>query len=143
MKKLNVLFAFIFILSYSVFIAEPSGFIQNVSGNKMLSANGFLENKGQISDQNGNVNPDVRYIYTNKEFKCILKSNSFSYELFHLKKKVTETSMVNKTALPDEFRYKTDYTFHSHRVDINLINSNPSPQIETDGQSEDHFNYYY
>lgn len=43
---------------------------------------GWIENKGQIHDQNNNPNHSVKYIWSGNGLKVELKENSFSYELF-------------------------------------------------------------
>ena len=38
----------------------------------------FIENKGQVADQNGNLRPDVKFIYALGNYKFILRKNGFS-----------------------------------------------------------------
>src|SRR5215210_7169538 len=46
-----------------------------------LPETGFIENKGQIKDQNGNTPSDVRFVFSGQNFIFILKDGGFSYEL--------------------------------------------------------------
>jgi hypothetical protein len=47
---------------------------------------GFIENKGQIVDQNKNPNTEVRYLLTlDGGMNAQLKANSFSYDTYTIK----------------------------------------------------------
>src|SRR5438552_18359041 len=59
-----------------------------VQAQKLVSANLlardkplFIENKGQVADQDGKFRPDVKFIYASGNYKLILKKNGFSHEL--------------------------------------------------------------
>ncbi len=62
MKKFTLLFALTAILLFSKAFGEMD---QIEKASKILKASKleFIENKGQIADQNGNVNWDVLFIY--------------------------------------------------------------------------------
>src|ERR1044071_9675026 len=47
---------------------------------------GFIENRGQVKDQRGNTNEDVKFLYSCKLFNLQLKERGFSYELFRITK---------------------------------------------------------
>jgi len=106
---------------------------------------GFIENKGQIHDQNYLPNTDVKYLLTmNNGMNIQLKSNSFSYDTYVLERK----AKTKERELSDRF-IKTfdsiehwDFTCHFHRVDVELINANPEPEILAEYPSEDFLNYY-
>lgn len=83
--------------------------------------NGFIENKGQITDQNHHPNQQVKYLLNMVDVNIQLKTNSFSYD--------TYVSNENGTI-----------TFH--RVDVELVGANTNPQIITKNKSEDYINYY-
>ncbi|ROL62013.1 T9SS C-terminal target domain-containing protein [Bacteroidetes/Chlorobi group bacterium ChocPot_Mid] len=108
----------------------------------LLTFSGFIENKGQIADQEGNVNRDVRFLYVNGGFKCALKSGGFSYELSHLDYKETETEFAKYKGLPEFARKRPEFKWSSHRADIEFLNCNLNARIEKSGASEDYFNYY-
>ena len=103
----------------------------------------FIENKGQIIDQNNNLNPTVKYLWTGNGIKVQLKKNSFSYEVLNYKKQ------LRKRALPQSLLKNIKYwqfldssVLYSHRIDIELIGANPHPELKPEGQSEDYLNYY-
>lgn len=77
---------------------------------------GFMENKGQILDQNGNANRSVLYLLQLGNTSVQLRQQGFSYEV------------------------KKDN--QSHRVDIDLIGSNPDAGIEPLNQQLGSFFYH-
>ncbi|MDF2552428.1 MAG: hypothetical protein K0R77_1703 [Chryseobacterium sp.] len=106
----------------------------------------FYENKGQIIDQDGNENKNVKYLYHSAGLNVQLRSNGFSYDVYETKKtlnpnfnKDRENLAVNKTDFNIE-----EYTYENlfHRVDIDLINSNKDAKIIAEGKSADYENYY-
>lgn len=99
----------------------------------------FIENKGQILDQNHAHNRDVLFMYTGNGIKVQLRRSGYSYELFnaeHLpyQKKINE--------LCDNPSLLANVSIQSHRVDIEFMNSNKDPEIiKEEGKSTD-LNYY-
>lgn len=116
--------------------------------NKYQKSNGFYfyENKGQIIDQNGKGNTDVKYLYHSAGLNVQLRSNGFSYDIYETKKLPNPNSpKYNKNKIPngndyhwDEFIYETSF----HRIDIELLNSNTKSTIIAEGKSPDYDNYY-
>ncbi|MDQ1803883.1 hypothetical protein RAH57_07760 [Chryseobacterium sp. CKR4-1] len=106
----------------------------------------FYENKGQIVDQDGKENTDVKYLYNSAGLNVQLRSNGFSYDVYETKKTSNpnsqkfkkDKSLNAKTYYEDEFLY--EHLFH--RVDIELLNSNKSVAIIAEGKSYDFDNYY-
>ncbi|MFP7655102.1 DUF7948 domain-containing protein [Chryseobacterium proteolyticum] len=106
----------------------------------------FYENKGQIVDQDGKENTDVKYLYNSAGLNVQLRSNGFSYDVYETKKTSNpnsqkfkkDKSLNAKTYYEDEFLY--EHLFH--RVDIELLNSNKSVSIIAEGKSYDFDNYY-
>lgn len=82
---------------------------------------GFIENKGQIMDQNYQPNNEVKYLLNLDGLNVQLKQNSFSY---------------------DSYIYNETSEASFHRVDIELVGANTYPQIETSNPSTEYFNYY-
>ena len=89
---------------------------KNINSNK-----GFVENKGQIVDQFNKPNSQVRYLLSLNGLNVQLKNNSFSYD----------TYVKNES---NQFQY--------HRIDIELVNSNLTPNIKSINPSKDCFNFY-
>ncbi len=106
----------------------------------------FYENKGQIVDQDGKANPDVKYLFHSAGLNVQLRSSGFSYDIYETKKtakpnssKLKKDRAVDSRIFPnDDFFYENQF----HRIDIELLNSNKNITIITDGKSPDYHNYY-
>ncbi|MFP8892335.1 T9SS type B sorting domain-containing protein [Chryseobacterium sp. EZn1] len=106
----------------------------------------FYENKGQITDQNGKVNQDVRYLFHSNGLNVQLRTGGFSYDIYEIKKTSNpDFSKKEKNALsvPDQYHIR-EYIYEKliHRVDIDLVNSNTQSTITAEGRSPDYDNYY-
>jgi len=102
----------------------------------------FIENKGQIHDQNYKSNPDVKFLLCLENGMNVqLKANSFSYDTYK-----TEIKEKKKDTLGGNLRlYKEtekDITYYFHRIDVELVGANANPQIIVDEPSADYLNYY-
>jgi gliding motility-associated-like protein len=109
---------------------------------------GFKENKGQIIDQKGKPNPDVKYILNTKGLNVQIKTNGFSYDIYETKKhplsekqkaklKFSKFSEKEKNITPD---YSLEYIYN--RIDIDFVNSNPKVELISEEKSTDYDNYY-
>ncbi len=109
---------------------------------------GFKENKGQIIDQKGKPNPDVKYLLNTNGLNVQIKSNGFSYDIYETQKHlVTEKQKAklrpisfsdkDKNTTPE---YSLEYIYH--RIDIDFVNSNPKVELITEQKSKDYDNYY-
>jgi hypothetical protein len=94
----------------------------------------YIENKGQIRDQEGNTRPDVKFLWEDRNSKLILKENGFSYEVFTIKPETLDEKSDNIE------REKFDYI--SHRIDVDLVNGNFS-NIQKEDISVHYKNFYY
>jgi len=106
----------------------------------------FYENKGQIIDQDGNANPNVKYLFHSAGLNVQLKKNGFSYDIYETIKITNpnsskfdkDQSLGAKKYFSDEFLYENQF----HRVDIELVNSNKNVKIIAEGKSPDYNNYF-
>jgi gliding motility-associated-like protein len=106
----------------------------------------FYENKGQIIDQDGKENPNVKYLFLSNGLNVQLRSNGFSYDVYETKKTLNpnsskfrkDNSIDAKTYYDDEFNYENQF----HRIDIEFINSNKNAKIIAEGKSSDYSNYF-
>jgi gliding motility-associated-like protein len=92
----------------------------------------FIENKGQIKDQDGNPNKSVKFLLsTHRGMNVLLRSNGFSYDTYQSDDTAgrRQFSKFDKN-FPDSGR-RRQTKLHFHRVDIELINANQSPTITT------------
>ena len=136
MKK--YLYALIFSASVLVKASgnSPDGF-QNLQP-------GFIENKGQVKDQFGNVNHEVKFIYAGKNFNLELKSNGFSYEFFKgsdSKKNTLESNLETKPVESGDSAFD-DMQISSSRADIILRNRNKNLSITGSEECSCYYNYY-
>jgi predicted SpoU family rRNA methylase len=111
--------------------------------NKPVSSQyGFIENKGQIIDQNNNPNPSVLYLYNGNGLRVQLRKEGFSYEVINTIK--TPKTIIDKephskfTSVADSF----DITYQTHRVDINFKDGNKNATLKPYQPASDFINYY-
>ncbi|WP_130734497.1 T9SS type B sorting domain-containing protein [Flavobacterium sp. J27] len=114
---------------------------------KQTSAIGFIENKGQIVDQKGKENSQVKYLLNTNGLNVQLRENGFSYDVY-------ETERISLTKKDKEFNgsnssfdrgiknpdYSLKYNFH--RIDIDFLNSNKNVALVSEDKSADYDNYY-
>jgi hypothetical protein len=97
---------------------------------------GFIENKGQIIDQNNNLNSEVKYLFNGNGFNVQLKSNSFSYDTYKIEIDDYKDTETKQNDLDKNVSYKF------HRIDILLLNSNKNVSIIPLESYQDYINYY-
>lgn len=131
----TLLFLFLFFASYS--------FAQNKN-----QSIGFKENKGQIIDQKGKPNPDVKYLLNTSGLNVQIKKSGFSYDIYETKKhplSEKQKAKLRPTSFSDKDKNKTpDYSleYFYHRIDIDFVNANPKVELITEQKSKDYHNYY-
>ncbi len=136
------------ILLMTLFICINYAIAVNVTTPKN-SQFGFIENKGQIIDQNNNLNPAVLYLYNGNGMHVQLKQTGFSYEVIKTESLPTRQAgkskmkAGNEINLSNKFAQDTlDYTFYFHRIDISFVNANTDVKIISSGVASDFINYY-
>jgi gliding motility-associated-like protein len=114
-------------------------FAQTTGTNDLLQTSnniGFIENKGQILDQNLNANPTVRFLLPLANGMNVqVKENSISYDTYTIDqstKKSIDLKGINKASITKPSSYKF------HRVDISFPGCNPRPQLIAEKKSEDY-----
>ena len=113
--------------------------------NGALSFYGFMENKGQVKDQNNHIRQDIRYIYSGKNFNLVLKDDGFSYELFRFEESPAVSEATGEVISFEE--HDVDLmASHSRmmveRFDANFIGIAAEKRIAAEGKSTDYANYY-
>jgi hypothetical protein len=111
--------------------------------NKPVAAQyGFIQNKGQIIDQNNQANPHVLYLYNGNGLRVQLRKGGFSYEVIHTVK--TPKTIINEeptgkfASAVDSF----DISHEVHRVDINFKGGNKNAVLKPYEPASDYINYY-
>lgn len=100
---------------------------------------GFLENKGQIVDQNGKKRNDVAYSASYNGIKVFFKNNGFSYEVY----KPIAKHNNDLGSIWDQVSDKIKNTqVQYHRIDIELSGSNQNSTIVAEQASSDYINFY-
>jgi hypothetical protein len=123
-------------------IAKPDDkFINRLHSTESASTL-FIENRGQIGDQNGMPNPEVKYLILRPGLNIQLKKNSFSYDGYTIDKFKKKVSIQEPMHHEKEKNDNDSMVYHFHRVDIELVDANPNPQITHEGASSDYLNYY-
>ncbi|MFZ4798515.1 MAG: hypothetical protein ACOYMA_13545 [Bacteroidia bacterium] len=134
MKKHIYLLLFLLVISLN-------SFANNI--NKPISSQyGFIENKGQIIDQNNNPNPSVLYLYNGNGLRVQLRKDGFSYEVVNTIK--TPKTIADK-GLQGKFASQADsfdITYQTHRVDINFKDGNKNTILKPYQPANDFINYY-
>ncbi len=129
------------LLVFSVLLMALNANANNI--NKPISSQyGFIENKGQIIDQNNNPNPNVFYLYNGNGLRVQLRKEGFSYEVINTIK--TPKTIIDKAphgkfaSQADSF----DITYQTHRVDINFKDGNKNATLKPFQTANDFINYY-
>jgi len=122
----------LFFISFSVFANKQQ--------------DGFIENKGQIVDQNNQSNSDVLYLLSRSGINLQLKKNSFSYDTWTVEwkqRESTEHERILYKDFPDVLKDRLSYAVYNfHRVDIELTGANSTPEVNAENPFSDIFNYY-
>lgn len=130
------LFLFFFLFQTINFIAQ---------NNKSI---GFIENKGQIVDQNLKENKKVKYLLNTPGLNVQIREKGFSYDIYETKKvpltkKDKEFYEINRDSNTESNNFpehSLEYNFH--RIDIDFVNANQDSKIIAEEKSSDYDNYY-
>src|SRR5438477_11351935 len=113
-----------------------AGILFSANAQKLVSSNLlnnekplFIENKGQVADQDGKLRPDVKFIYASGNYKLILKKNGFSHELvryaissrYGISKNTGASEAIDKPIdghLPDKFKEPEPFDVYISRIDL-------------------------
>lgn len=115
--------------------------VQKTSSTALNNENfGFTENKGQLQDQNGQPNRDVKFLMRYNGMNVQLRSSGFSYDTYTLIS--GERSKKHKYTRADTLRKGGSGVYSFHRIDIELQGSNKRPEIITEQKSKSYAIYY-
>ncbi|MFI5221501.1 MAG: hypothetical protein ACHQK8_04175 [Bacteroidia bacterium] len=152
MKLQTSFLFFILLTALTVNASEPD--VKKIPANHQT---GFIENKGQIIDQNNLPNPAVKYLFNSNPvhrsfsegggLNVQLRKNGFSYDTYRPLSSSPQRG-ENPTAhgfhankFPVSEETKPD-SIYFHRIDIEFIGANANPQIIAEEPSEYYTNYY-
>jgi len=135
MKSLFLFFAFTLLLLF--------GFAESTHSNPVNK--GFIENKGQIFDQNFKPNEEVKFINNSiPGLNIQLKNNSFSFDSYVIEKPETNEEL-EKSNYRGKFGHDLqnfNHVYKFHRVDVTFLGACSNPEIIANNPSEEYFNYY-
>lgn len=106
---------------------------------------GFIENKGQIIDQNQKENKSVLYLLNTNGLNVQLRKNGFSYDVYEIKtrpvsKNKNQKDELNLNSFKNQPEIKQKIKFH--RIDIDFLNTNSNVKLVSEKKSIDYDNYY-
>ncbi len=110
---------------------------------------GFIENKGQVVNQNHQPNKEVLYLYNGRGLHVQLRQNGFSYEVIKTERSLKEKLNIEIDPAGKSGQDSFDYTYKIHRIDIlfedlpaGQAGGNKNANIAAYGKSLDYLNYY-
>lgn len=142
-QKLLPFLLLILLSTFNLAYAKPKEVDPNsypIAGNGASTL--YIENKGQIGDQNGKPNPEVKYLILRPGLNIQLKKNSFSYDGYTIERFKKKGRIQQPMYHEKEKNDNDSLVYHFHRVDIELVDANLNPQITHEGTSSDYLNYY-
>ncbi|MCX6251863.1 MAG: SBBP repeat-containing protein, partial [Bacteroidetes bacterium] len=105
----------------------------------------FIENNGQIIDQNNKPNPGVLYLLNTPRMNVQLRKSGFSYDVYEVKYKANPQYIKSDIDNPSPPRHISDSlipVYYYHRIDIHLEGINPDCAIIPSDPLPDYFNYF-
>jgi hypothetical protein len=118
-------------LSYFLFLSCLLS-LKAQTGKQFNASFGFMENKGQITDQNGQPRPDVLYNFIGQGLTVQIQKTGFSYSLLTK----SETCLSSQ-----ENARRSKEIISIDRIDIGLVNANPDADIIAEDPSQAVFNF--
>ena len=114
--------------SGSIFILLTFSLAIQASGQQSIKPipQGFIENKGQIIDQNNKPNPSVLYLLNTPGMNVQLRKSGFSYDLMQTDNDISDSLKILSFS----------------RIDFNFIDINNDFEIVTSEKINTRFNYY-
>ncbi len=103
---------------------------------------GYTQNKGQVIDQNNNLNPAVKYLFNSGGLNVQLRTNGFSYDSYTIERKPLPKTGSENAPHNDPGHPMEDIMYHYHRLDIEFIGANAAPQLVAQQPSKEYVNYY-
>ena len=135
-SNLYVIYFFVLIIIFSIVINNSFSNSIYQLDQKLL----FIENKGQVIDDENNVRPDILYsINTNKGVKAYLTKKGVMYAWIQVEK---ESKLENDENAPSKFEQAENTKTNTYQMDMELIGANENPEVIAEGISENYTNYY-
>lgn len=114
--------------------------VSSINKNQIsASSNVFIENKGQLADNEGKVLPDVLFQIQLPGMQAYFRNSGISFVLIQHDKSLKQ-ELTNGISMLDVF---DDVNSSSFRFDLNWQNSSKDLSIEAQQPTSEYFNYYY
>jgi hypothetical protein len=118
-------------------VTQNPSLAQSGTNRNVKSQYGFIENKGQVLDQNHQPNTAVQYLLNTPGLNVQLRKGGFSYDSY-----VTNMPAGGWKPATVQNQNVVDAEFKFHRVDITLVGSNANSTVTTGEAAADYINYY-
>lgn len=138
-----------FFVSSLLFVLLVSFAFSTPTLNELLARKSiiFVENKGQIIDQFGNVNKEVQFVAQVDFGIIVVKNNTISFAFIQQRpeainaksEKLDKPFGIDEKSLP---KGDEPATFDIYRVDMKILNANLNPRIIAKEIQPDYDNYY-
>jgi gliding motility-associated-like protein len=128
-------FTFLFILFFHCTLSQNKVLQQKPNTSNL----GYIENKGQVCDQNHKTRSDVLFTATDGKMLCHLKKNGISYQLNKIDNKKEQDSSIS--IIGRQIKKKTNQ-ITIYRLDVNWINANKIVFIKKGIANDEYDNYY-
>ncbi|MBL0020756.1 MAG: T9SS type A sorting domain-containing protein [Bacteroidetes bacterium] len=100
----------------------------------------LMENKGQVTDLQGNLRPDVLFLGQNGGMKVAIRTTGISFQ-FEKREAATKALATFSSLLKDTAALKPTMT-ETYRIDLDLIGSNTAAEV-THGPVSGYYENYY
>jgi len=121
-QKLRIKSFFYCVFAFFLFFGH---FGSALAGN---APSGFIQNKGQLFDQNGNHNRNVQYLFAQGDLHIQFTQTGFSYEIFKLKENKVE---IGKTS-----------EYEINRIDIAFLKLKKNAVWTAENENLEVYNFY-
>jgi hypothetical protein len=108
-------------------------------------SSGFIENKGQFTDEHAHKREDLRYLFVGEGLKVQVMDDKLSFELFHLQYNqlpFDEAFGLRHSEPASEEPDDSKLFYKSSRVDVEFLGANADPEIIAEEMLPDYLNYY-
>jgi hypothetical protein len=109
----------------------------------------FYPNIGQVRDQDGNACPNILYTGAHKGVSLYFSSKGLSYVFSKCNQSLDAPTSLNEPStqyganVDAQGRLVADpISFEAYRMDMELVNANPTPQILAQKEAIDYLNFY-
>jgi hypothetical protein len=100
--------------------------------------NGFVENKGQLVDQNHSTNPDVLFLSSGPGLNVLLKKTGYSYEI----RRTHNIPFISPLHQNNILTLLNDVVTNIDRIDISFEKMNEDVTIFADEVTSGYYNYF-